>query len=106
MVWYGVIFIDLFFVFVFFPAGFGHSHVAAPTNGSPDQNFRRLPFPQLHILQRSPWTGPRPAIGWAQTPQFGCQVCTNQNAASRHIAMDTALTVQVVLEGEEEKNEV
>lgn len=77
----------------------GHSHVAALTDALPTQHFRRLPLPQLHVLHGARRMGLRPpSVGRAQPPQLGRQISTNQDAASSHVAVDAALTVQVLLQ--------
>lgn len=77
----------------------GHSHIAALTDGSPAQHFRRLPLPQLHVLYCPHRTGLcPPAVGRAQSPQLGGPILTHQNAAGSYVAMDAALSVQVLLD--------
>ncbi|TNN33243.1 hypothetical protein EYF80_056591 [Liparis tanakae] len=63
------------------------------------QHFRRLPLLHLPVLPLPRGGRPRrPPIGRAQPPQLGRQISTNQHAAGAHVAMDAALTVQVLLD--------
>jgi len=75
------------------------SHVAPLTGSSPAQHFRRQPLPHLPVLPFPRGGRLRcPPIGRAQPPQLRRQISTDQHAAGAHVAMDAALTVQVLLD--------
>lgn len=74
-----------------------HLHVAAVTGHSPGQNFRCLPFLQLDFLHQPSSVDLCSVVSWAQSPQFGRHVTTNQNTASSDVPVDRSLTVQVIL---------
>lgn len=76
-----------------------YSHIAARTDRSSAQHFRRLPLFQLHVIHSFGCICLCPlSIGWTQPPQLGRLISANQDATSAHIPMNALLRVQVPLE--------
>lgn len=76
----------------------GGSHVGAGAEVSAGQHLGRLPLLQLSGVGGGGGPARRlAAVGGAQTPQFGRQVTTHQDAARAHVAMHAPPAVQVLL---------